>query len=104
MRRARISSGGVRSGSLFLATGRDGCVATGDVYYGVTPDAMQRRCICTRNACRYSYKGSRIDVCRRAEGLLLENSCKLPVSLGLQCFLELLLHKIRVPGVSHLVH
>ena len=31
---------------MFLATGRDGCVATGDVYYGVTPDAMQRRCIC----------------------------------------------------------
>src|SRR6516165_12032575 len=45
-----------------------------------------------------------IDVCRRALGLLLENSCKPPFSLGLQCFLELLLHKIRVPGVSHRVH
>ena len=60
MRRARISSGGVRSSSLFLATGRDGCVATRDVYYGVTPDAIQRRCICTRHACHHSYRGSRV--------------------------------------------
>src|SRR5881396_512740 len=35
MRRARISSGGVRSRSHFFATGRDGCFGTRDVYYGV---------------------------------------------------------------------
>src|SRR5207248_6748549 len=58
MRRARISSGGVRSSSLFLATGRDGCVATGDVYYGVAPDAMQRRCTSTPHACHHSIEAA----------------------------------------------
>jgi len=33
-----------------------------------------------------------------------ENSRKPPFSLGLQSFLELLLHKIGVPRVSHSVH
>src|SRR5207247_1759268 len=33
-----------------------------------------------------------------------ENSRKPPFSLGLQSFLELLLHKIGVPRVSHRVH
>src|SRR5438132_10437836 len=33
-----------------------------------------------------------------------ENSRKPPLSLGLQSFLELLLHKIGVPRVSHRVH
>src|SRR6202051_3569180 len=33
-----------------------------------------------------------------------ENSCNPPFSLGLQSFLELLLHKIGVPRVRHSVH
>ena len=41
IRRARISSGGVRSRSSFFATGRDGCFGTRDVYYGATADATR---------------------------------------------------------------
>ena len=40
----------------------------------------------------------------RADRLLLEYASKPSFSLGLQSFLELLLHKIRVPCMSHGVH
>ena len=54
IRRARISSGGVRSRSSFFATGRDGCFGTRDVYYGVTgcdADATTHSVERTRLAC-----------------------------------------------------
>ena len=43
MRRARISSGGVRSRSSFFATGRGGCFDTRNVYYGVAGYATRCR-------------------------------------------------------------
>src|SRR5438094_5856180 len=41
IRRARISSGGIRSRSFLFATGRDGRLATRDVYYGVAAYATR---------------------------------------------------------------
>jgi hypothetical protein len=57
-RRARTSSGGVRSRSFLFPRGRDRCLRTWDVYYGGCAHATRRRCICTRHACHHSCRGS----------------------------------------------
>src|SRR5256886_2172870 len=55
MRRARISSGGVRSRSSFFTTERGGCFGTRDVYYGVAPYATPRwRLPCLAPKARHS--------------------------------------------------
>src|SRR6188472_2462856 len=46
----------------------------------------------------------RINVCRQGPRSFAEYSCKPSFSLGLQSFLELVLHKLRIPRVSHRVH